>query len=203
MTIGPGTAWSVSGFLPDGAAVFESDSELSSFVDGARRLGETMPIVGLTGGTLWATVGGPSVVGRLHTANARHYPVDIVRALVDDRERWFVCSLVARTGRWRDAVVVMNTPWVRGLRLGHRSHPGDALLDITEGSGLTFDDLRRIVPRARNGAHLPHPKLQERRVPNATWEFATPRRISIDGTAFGKGRRLDVQVEPDALIVVV
>lgn len=202
MTIGPGTEWSVPGLLPDGAPVFTDDADLSSFVDRSRRTGWDVPVVGLSGGTLWDTVGGPSIVGRLHTAQARHYPVDVVHATIDGRDRWFVCSLIARAG-WSDIVAVMNTPWIRGLRLGHRSHPGDALVDITEGTGLTLDDLRRIVPRARRGAHVPHPKLRERRLGEATWEFSSPRRISIDGTSCGKARQLHVSVEPDALIVVV
>ncbi len=202
MTIGPGTEWSVPGVLPPGAPVFDSDKALSAYVDQARRRGAELSVVGLTGGTLWDTVGGPSIVGRLHTPQARHYPVDVVRATIDERDRWFVCSLIARAG-WRDVVAVMNTPWVRRLRLGHRSHPGDALLDITEGTGLTLDDFRRIVPRARSGAHLPHPKLRERRIGEASWEFTSPRHITVDGTSLGTARHLRVRVEPDALTVVV
>ena len=72
MTIGPGTEWSVPGLLPPGAPVFNSDGALSELVDRTRHGGLDLPIVGLTGGTLWDTVGGPSTVGRLHTAQARH-----------------------------------------------------------------------------------------------------------------------------------
>ena len=203
MTIGPGTEWSVPGLLPPDAPTFATDASLSAFVEARRRKGEFLPIVGLTGGTLFDTIGGTSVVGRLRTDAARRYPVDVVRADIDGRPRWFVGSLVARSRRWRDVVVVMNTPWVRGLRLGHRSHPGDAILDIIEGVGLQLDDLRRIVPRARHGAYLPHPKLRETRLAGATWEFDRPRRLVIDGQSSGRVRRLAVQVEPDALTVVV
>jgi hypothetical protein len=203
MTIGPGTEWSVPGFLPVDAPTFATDASLSEFVHARRRSGEPLPIVGLTGGTLFDTIGGSSVVGRLRTDRARRYPVDIVRADIDGTPRWFVGTLVARTRRWRDAVAVMNTPWVRGLRLGHRAHPGDALLDVVEGAGLRLDDLRRIVPRARHGAHLPHPKLRETRTAGASWEFDRPRRVVIDGQFVGRVRRLAVEVEPDALTVVV
>lgn len=203
MTIGPGTEWSVPGLLPVGAPTFSTDAALSAFVHARRVAGESLPSVGLTGGTLWDTIGGSSVAGRLRTEQARRYPVDIVRADIDGGQRWFVATLVARTRWWRDVVAVMNTPWVRGLRLGHRSHPGDALVDIIEGTGLTFDDLRRIVPRARHGAHLPHPKLQESRTPDAAWAFDRPRRLVIDGQSAGRVRRLVVHVEPDALTVVV
>lgn len=203
MTIGPGTEWSVPGILPTDAPTFATDAALSDFVHRGRLSGGSLPLVGLTGGTLWDTIGGTSVVGRLRTDQARHYPVDVVRADIDGHPRWFVGSLVARTRRWRDVVAVMNTPWLRGLRLGHRSHPGDALLDILEGAGLTLDDLRRIVPRARHGAHLPHPKLRETRIAEASWEFDRTRRLMIDGRSAGRVLRLNVRVEPDAITVVV
>ncbi len=203
MTIGPGTEWSVPGLLPTGAPTFATDASLSEFVHARRSSGEPLPIVGLTGGTLFDTIGGSSVVGRLRTDRAQRYPVDVVRADIDGTSRWFVGTLVARARSWRDFVAVMNTPWVRGLRLGHRAHPGDALLDIVVGAGLRLDDLRRIVPRARHGAHLPHPKLQETRTGEARWEFDRPRRLVIDGQSVGRVRRLAVEVEPDALTVVV
>lgn len=202
MTIGPGTEWSVPGLLPPDAPTFATDAVLSAFVEARRRSGQPIPMVGVTGGTLFDTIGGSSVIGRLRTDRARRYPVDVVRADIDGTSRWFVGTLVARTRRWRDVVAVMNTPWVHGLRLGHRSHPGDALLDIIEGVGLGLDDLRRIVPRARHGAHLPHPKLRETRIAEATWEFDRPRRLVIDGQSAGRVRRLTVNVEPDALTVV-
>lgn len=203
MTIGPGSPWSVPGRLPDDAPVFATDAALSAFVNTRRAGGHDLPIVGLTGGTLWDTIGGTSVVGRLRTDEARHYPVDVVRADIDARPRWFVGTLVARTRRWHDVVAVMNTPWLRGLRLGHRAHPGDALLDMIEGADLTLDDLRRIIPRARHGAHLPHPKVRETRAAEGSWEFSPARRLWIDGESAGRVIRLGVRVEPDALTVVV
>lgn len=203
MTIGPGSEWSHRGELPSGSPVFSTDRALSDLVQQVRAAGEAMPIVGLTGGTLWDAVGGPTVVGRLHTVDSRQYPVDIVRAETDDQRLWFVGALLARTTTFRHGVAVLNTPWLGALRLGHRSHPGDALLDITEGNNLSIHDLRQIIPRAKRGAHMPHPKLAERRVASAAWMFPKPHRIVIDGRFVGKTRSLAVCVEPDALTVVV
>lgn len=203
MTIGPGTSWSHPGLLPAGAVTIASDRALSDLAQRSRIAGQNVPIVGLTGGTLWQALGGPSVPGRLRTPDARHYAVDLVRAELDGRNVWFVGSLVAHSGGWRHAVAVMNTPWFRSLRLGHRSHPGDALLDITEATDLRVDDLRKIVPRARHGAHHPHPKLKERRVSEASWTFSPARRVVIDGHRVGRCHTLRVVVEPDALTVVV
>lgn len=203
MTISPGSAWGEPGLLPAGAPIFSSDAELGDLVRAARRASTALPIVGLTGGTLWDAVGGPSAVGRLHTADAWHIPVDVVRATLDGTTTWFVSSLVARRGLWRDLVAAMNTPWFGAYRLGHRAHPGDALIDVIEGRSLTLADLATIAPRAKSGSYLPHPKLTERRVGEASWTFDRPRRVTVDGAAVGTVRSVILEVEPDALTVVV
>jgi hypothetical protein len=169
----------------------------------AQHGGGALRIVGLTGGTLWTTIGGPSVVGRLRTGEARHYPVDVGTARIDGESHVFVGSVVARSRGWGDVVAVLNTPFVGRLRLAPRAHPGDALLDLIEGEDLAFDDLRRIVPRARHGAHLPHPRLRERRQREASWSFDRPRLVIVDGRRKGRVRELAVGLEPDALVVVV
>jgi YegS C-terminal NAD kinase beta sandwich-like domain len=202
MTIGPGTAWSVPGTLPPGAPVFSSDRALSEALNDARRNGVSMPVVGLTGGTLWTTVGGPSVVGRLTTTEARHYPVDVGWAEIGGEVHLFVAQVIART-RWRDITAVMNTPFWGRLRLAPRAHPGDALLDLIEAEGLGLDDVRRVLPRARHGAHLPHPKLSERRVSHMSWTFDRPRSVFVDGLRQARVRELSVGLHPDALVVVV
>ncbi len=204
MTIGPGTPWSAPGLLPADAPMFNTDHALSAALAAARMaIGGALPIVGMTGGTLWTTIGGPSVPGRLRTAEARHYPVDLGVVVADGVTHVFVGSVVARHGLWRDTLAVMNTPFLGRFRVAPRAHPGDALLDIIEGEGLSLDDVRRIMPRLRHGTHLPHPKLRERRLAEATWSFAQPRMLSVDGRRLGRVSELSVHLEPDAVIVVV
>lgn len=203
MTIGPGTEWSRPGLLAPGAPILASDRELSDLAQRFRMHGGDLPEVGVVGGTLWQTIGGASVKGRLYTPEARHYDVDLVRVELGGMPFWFVGSLVARTFGARHVLAVMNTPWFGALRLGHRSHPGDALVDVTEAANLTFDDLRKIIPRARHGAHTPHPKLKESRVREATWTFEHRRRVTIDGRNMGRFSVVSITVEPDAMVVVV
>ncbi len=203
MTIGPGTAWSAPGLLPDDAPVFARDSDLANALSAARRQGIAFPPVGLTGGTLWTTIGGASVAGRLRTDEARHYPVDVGVAQLDGTTHLFIGSVVARSWGWHHVVAAMNTPFFGRHRLAPRAHPGDALLDLIEGEGLRADDLRRILPRARSGTHLPHPKLRERRQSSASWTFDRPRSVMVDGRRRGQVRELTVSLEPDALVVVV
>jgi YegS C-terminal NAD kinase beta sandwich-like domain len=203
VTIGPGTAWSAPGVLPADAPVFSSDRALSEAVSAARLAGVALPVVGLTGGTLWTTIGGPSVEGRLRTGEARHYPVDVGVARLDGKEHVFIGSVLARRRSWREVVAVMNTPFLGRRRVAPRAHPGDALLDLIEGDNLRADDLRRILPRTRTGSHLPHPKLRERRLATASWRFDRPRSVWVDGHRAGRVRQLDVRLEADALVVVV
>ena len=203
MTIGPGTPWSAPGLLPENAPVFDGDQALSTALAAARAAEATPPVIGLTGGTLWTTLGGLSVPGRLHTAEARRYPVDLGVVVADGVTHLFVGSVVARQRCWRDAVAVMNTPFLGRLRMAPRAHPGDALLDIIEAQSLSLDDIRRIVPRLRHGTHLPHPKLRERRMASASWTFDRPRALLVDGRRMGRVTEMSVRLEPDAVTVVV
>lgn len=202
MTIRKGSGWGTPGRLPDGAQRLGDDASLRRLVEEARRSGTAIPLVGLTGGTLWQTLGGPGIQPRLDRDDAVHHPVDVVRAELDGGTHWFVVSLVARTVAWRQAWVAMNAQWVGPYRLGHRAHPGDALLDLYEAR-LPVRQVLEVARRARLGAHLPHPGIQERRARTATVRFDRPRRVWLDGQAAGRTRSVTVTVEPDALTVVV
>lgn len=202
MTIRKGSGWGTPGPLPDGAPVIGDDAALQRLVDACRHADQPLPVVGLAGGTLWQTLGGPGIRPRLHRDDAVHHPVDLVRADLDGGTHWFAVSLVARTVGWRRAWVAMNAQWVGPYRLGHRAHPGDALVDLYEAT-LPITEVPKIARRARLGAHLPHPGISERRARTAAVHFDRPRRVWLDGVPFGRTRSVVVTVEPDALTVVV
>jgi diacylglycerol kinase family enzyme len=86
--------------------------------------------------------------------------------------------------------------------VGPRGHPNDGRLDVYEAQLSWFEwwQVRRRLPQ---GAHLPHPRIEERRVPAVQVTFATPLPLRIDGRARGKVHNLSVRVAPDALRVVV
>lgn len=202
MTIEKGKAWGAPGALPDHGVVVRSDAEAREALEDARRAGRPFPPLGLVGGDLCRTLGGRGDEGRLRSPEAHTFPVDLGEALVDGRLYLFVAHLVARDRLWRHSFVAMNAQWLGEWNLGPRAHPGDAKLD-TYQSSLTLSDLPKVRARLHHGAHLPHPRIKERRGPAVQVELPRLLAVTVDGTPVGSGRLLSVRVEPDALSVVV
>ena len=67
MTIEKGRPWGEAATLPVGAPVARSDAELRALIEPAWRAGEPVPVVGLLGGDLCRTLGGPGDRARLTT----------------------------------------------------------------------------------------------------------------------------------------
>jgi hypothetical protein len=202
VTIRKGEAWGRAGRLPADGVVVASDHEAAAVVSRARRDRQACPALGLLGGDLCRTLGGPGGEGRLGSSEAMTFPVDLGEVLVDGRLHFFVAHLVARNRWWTRAYVAMNAQWLDGLNLGPRAHPNDGLLDVYDFD-LGLADLVKVRKRARTGSHLPHPGIKERRVPAAQIGFDQPRTVWLDGTPIGSARTLSVRVAPDALTVVV
>lgn len=221
MTIGKGTIWGRPGVLNAHSPTFDTDTALARYLAG--HLGEhfhrialeelheyseenlgplAVPPIGLTGGALWRTIGGPGSVGRYATNEARHYPCDLAIAEADGIRHVFVASLVARNLWWTKTVVVMNAQDMGTYRFGHRAHPGDAVLDIYEAH-VPFADVWKIARRAKLGSHLPHPGISERRLPSSRFQFEQPRQLWLDEQRVGNVQQLSVSVVPDAFTVEV
>lgn len=203
MTIGKGTPYGHQAPLPEGGVVVTSDAEAGAVVSEARRAGRPVPPLGLLGGDLCRTLGGLGDRQRVHGPDATTFPVDLGCVLLDGRIHWFVAHLAAHRRGWRGRfAVAMNAEWLGDLDLGPRAHPGDGLLDVTEGSlGLR----ERLVARrrARSGTHLPHPRLKATRRAAVSLTFPEGVPVHLDGVDVGRARELVVHVEPDALTVVV
>lgn len=194
--------WGRPGVLPDGGVVVHSDAEARAVVEAARRRGEPVPVLGLAGGDLCRTLGGTGDTGRLrdsgHTVSC-----DLGSVLLDGRIHWFCAHLVARhswlAGR---ALVVMNAAFLGRWNLGPRAHPGDGLLDVSDGS-LPLVQRLAAWRRLHSGTHLPHPAISTRRVAAFSTDFERPVPVLLDGVRVGKARNVVVRVESDALTVVV
>lgn len=204
MTIEKGQGWGRAGALPDDGVVVHSDAEIRTIVEHARRTGADLPVLGLAGGDLWRTLGGTAgAVDRLRRPEAMTFPVDIGSVLVDGRIHWFVAHLVARRSWWRGrTIAVMNAQWLGAWDLGPRAHPGDGLLDITDGD-LSLGDRWKARSRLATGTHLPHPALRTSRVAAAQLECHPPLDVWLDGERVGRATTLSIRVEPDALTVVI
>jgi hypothetical protein len=196
--IAKGSPYGTPGPVPDGLVVVRSDAEARAVLEQARRDRRPYPPLGLLGGDLCRTLGGGTGEGLAGVA----FPVDLGEVLADGRLHLFVAHLVARNRLWTRAFVAMNAQWAGSRNLGPRAHPGDGLLDAYDAR-LPLSQLPAVAGRARHGAHLPHPGIQERRVPALQVEFDRALPLRLDGVVAGRARTLAVRVEPDALQVVV
>jgi diacylglycerol kinase family enzyme len=218
VTIGKGTGWGhpADEVPPQWAA---GDDELHRLVNGALRAevegAGPAPVVGLRGGTFWTMVGGPAALGRADrvanegvASGAMAYPCDVLEVQADDRAPVLaVASVVARNLDYTRLLAVMNTqelvvPVAGRLRLGHRAHPGDGLIDVIDAS-LRRSELVAVARRARLGAYLPHPRISEERRPFAERTFDRRRHLVVDGVRRGRVTRLAIRVLPDRLALVV
>jgi hypothetical protein len=200
MTISKGRGWGVQSPLPPEASLANSDAELAGYLYEGVEAG-VPAIVGLVGGALWQVLGGETLRGRIKTANAFTYPVDLGVLATEHGEYHFVNHVISRSRTWRTGFAVMNGQSTAGLRFGHRSHPNDGLLDLSEWS-LRWSDLRSVAKRARHGAHTPHPRITERRAPKHTIELERARPFEVDDVAHGSAQHFEFSVIADAGFVV-
>jgi hypothetical protein len=203
MSIRKGEAWGAPGALPRHGVIVASDDEARDIVTAARRANEPIPPLGLVGGDLCRTLGGRGDRARLRSDEAMTFPVDLGEVLLDGTLHLFVAHLVARRTLWLGrTLVAMNAAWLGDLNLGPKAHPGDGLLDITDGK-VPPGQLLTARARAKLGSHVPHPGLRMQRVPAAQFELDRPVPVHLDGRLIGSFRNLSIRVEPDALRVVV
>jgi hypothetical protein len=172
-----------------------SDRAARHELERARQENRPLPVLGLAGGDLCRTLGGPG-------SGTVTFPVDLGEVLIDGRLHYFVAHLVARTRTWSSAFVAMNAQWLGEWNMGPRAHPGDGLIDTYEAR-LGPADRWKVRARLRAGAHLPHPGIRERRA--AAVQVTLPRTLPVrlDGEVVAEGRNLSIRVQSDAVTVVI
>ncbi len=202
MPISKGSSYGEPSALPADGVIVRSDAEARAVVERTRQEGRPVPPLGLLGGDLCRTLGGPGDEARLWSAEAVRFSVDLGEVLLDGRLRVFVAHLVARTRGWGRFVVAMNAQFLGPWLLGVRGHPNDGLLDVYQGR-LSVSDRLKVRARVGHGAHLPHPAIKERRTAAAQVDLDRPLPVYLDGDDEGEARNLSLRVEPDALTVYV
>lgn len=205
MPIAKGEPWGELGRLPDDGVIFETDAMASRAVEYARAKGLAYPVIGLTEGDLWRTLGAPAGgAGRLRSGPATQVTVDVGWVRLDDEvlEHAFVAHCILRTRAWANVLAVMNAEWLGEWDVAPRSHPGDGWLDITE-STLSWPERRKVRDRLPTGTHLPHPELIVSRVRKAEFVFDRPRRMYVDGAPFPRVRSVKFRLESASLTVLV
>jgi len=203
VTIEKGADWGERAALPEDGVVVRSDLEARVAVERARRANAAVPTLGLLGGDLCRTLGGSGDEARLRGPEAMTFPCDLGSVLIDGRLHWFVAHLIARRSWWRGRVIAaMNAQWLGAWDLGPRAHPNDGLLDIADGD-LPLGDRLKARTRLATGTHVPHPRIETRRVASLQLDLDPQLDIYLDGERVGRASRLSIRIEPDAFHVVV
>lgn len=203
MTLEQGAPWGEPGALPPDGVTVAGDAELRAVVEAARRAGTAVPVVGLTGGDLCRTLGGPRPPEVLRSAEATTFPVDVGSVLVDGVHHWFVAHLVARRSWWFGRVLaVMNAQFVGDWDVAPRGHPGDGRLEVVDAN-LPLGDRWKARRRLATGTHVPHPRIRVQSVRAWQTDLDPALDVWLDGERLGRARRLSVRVEPGAITVVV
>jgi len=200
--ISKGSSYGEPGPLPTDGVIVRSDAEARAVVEPAVRAQHKVPPLGLLGGDLCRTLGGPRDEAHLRSPDAMCFPIDLGEVLIDGRLHFFVAHLAAHSRLWGEAFVAMNAQWLGRWELAPRSHPGDGLLD-TYQARLSVGERLKVRGRLHGGGYLPHPGIRERRAPAVQVELTRPLPVWLDGKPEGRVRNVSVRVRPDALTVVV
>jgi hypothetical protein len=190
MVIRKGVDWGSPGVLPEGAPIVSTDRAL------AEAVASGSPVVGVTGGDLFRTLGG---VGSLSMT----FPIDLLRLQADGIEYVAVAHALVRRKGWIGPILaLMNAQFLGAWDVAPRSHPNDGLVDVFEAK-LGWQDRLNARRRLPLGTHVPHPGVRQQRLRAGDWRFDRPTLLWIDGHRVGKVVRLSVTVEPDAFLVVL
>lgn len=203
MTIRPGEQWGVQCALPPDGVVAGSDAEAAAIARDHVEQGLAIPPIGLIGGDLCRTLGGPRDLRQLSSDQAVTFTCDLGVAALDEQRYYFVAHLVSRRQWWRGrAFLAMNASWLGTWNAGPRAHPGDALLDIYE-MAVALGERTKVRARLPLGAHLPHPGIRPRRASKFSMELPKRDKVYLDGICVGGFRHLDLGLIPDALTIVI
>ncbi|MEM9465744.1 MAG: hypothetical protein AAGA90_10245 [Actinomycetota bacterium] len=204
MSVERGADWGERATPPADLAVFDDSSAAISAIADARRANRPLPPVGLRGGDLVRTLGGPTCDDLARADEALHVTIDLGAVLAGGRLFWFLDHLVVRRSWLRGPVVVVaNAAFVGDWNIAPRAHPGDGRFDILETTSMGLGDRWKARRRLSSGTHLPHPDIRVRRAPAAQYDFDTPTPVWLDGARTAEVTSLSVRLEPDAVDVWV
>ena len=200
MSVEKGADWGGRARPPADLIVVDDSAAAIETITAERRANRPLPAIGLRGGDLVRTLGGPTTPDLASADEALHVTVDLGAVLIDGALHWFLDHLVARRSWLRGPVlVVANAAFVDNWNIAPRAHPGDGRFDTLETSTMSLRDRWQARSRLKLGTHVPHPAITTRRVEAVQYDFERPTPIRLDGRAIGEAQQLSVRLEPDAV----
>ncbi|HUF96874.1 MAG TPA: hypothetical protein VMM60_02020 [Ilumatobacter sp.] len=196
MTISKGAEWGEPVTRAADLPVVTSDAALAAHDPDAGA-------VGLAGGDIFRSVGSPEP-----RTDSMRLPLDRLAVTFDRQIAVAVAHVVLRrTGPfawWRgELLAICNADFVGRWNVAPRAHPNDGRFDALHVTKMSLRDRWAAKARLPQGTHVPHPGIAVRTATDASWEFAHPMRITIDGVDRGTCTQVRVAIEPDALAIIV
>lgn len=194
MTIERGKSWGSSVERPITDRVANSDADIVQWWSAA----PAEPIV-LTGGDLFRALGSPPT-----RDPAMLFPIDLIEVTTDEGTLTAASHVVVRHRWWRGRIIgVFNSDYLGDWNVAPRAHPNDGKLDIIEvAPTMNWRQRWQARQRLATGTHVPHPSITMVRKPAASFEFAHPTPVWIDGQPHRPTGTLNVTVLPDAALVI-
>jgi hypothetical protein len=190
VTVRKGAEWGEQVARPGGLVVAASDAELAVLITDR----PAAPLA-VAGGDLRRTLGAGVEGSTMHLV-----ALDVLRVVADEVEMCAVAHVVARRSWWRGRIVgVFNCEHLGRWDVAPRGHPNDGLAEVFDvDATMTLRQRLQAWRRLPSGTHVPHPAIGVSRSRAASWEFAAPLTLYVDGVRRGEVSRLAVAVEADA-----
>ena len=152
MSVEKGADWGERARPPADLIIVDDSAAAVEMLAAERRANRPLPAVGLRGGDLVRTLGGPTAADLASAEEALHVTVDLGAVLIDGALHWFLDHLIARRSWLRGQVlVVANAAFVDDWNIAPRAHPGDGRFDTLETSTMGLGDRWQArSPQARH-----------------------------------------------------
>lgn len=205
MTIEKGAAWGTVAMTPFDAVVAPDEAAMARAAGaGTRHIalasGDLLRALGVSAAAAIPTKGGSSLL----------LPCDLLEVRLDDGDPIPVVSHVLVGSPWRPRAWITTGGFIGRRNVAPRAHPNDGMIDVLEfKADLRLRGLFAVQRRMRLGDHLPHPLLSMQRTSRYEFTAATDSAqrasapVTMDGRAYGRARRVQVTVRPDAFTLCV
>ena len=192
MTIRPGASWGQEVPTPSGLVVADTDAEFVRLASGP---GEPTRA---SGGRRSRSHRSEPLADQPARDTMLELPIDLMEVSSDIGDFTACAHVVARPPSeprrmvGRPVVAVMNAQFIGRWDVAPRGHPNDGRAEVFEAdAGLSIRDRLAVRRRLPLGTHIPHPRIRTRSVREATFEFASPMALWVDGCSVGRVRSHD------------
>ncbi|MFV1991538.1 MAG: hypothetical protein ACC652_12445 [Acidimicrobiales bacterium] len=191
MTIRYGEKWGKPISIPEDTPVATTDREVASLYS------QGHSVIRLDGGDVHRVFGQPA---RRADCDLWGFPMDVAWFDSDLGRQVFVAHLLVGMRRGIPEIALMNSGFYGEWELAPRGHINDGRLEVVSLS-IPRADRREFRRRVVSGSHVPHPGIEIRSVKK--WQGSAHGKVLVDGVALRLHGDLSVEIEPDALTIVV